>query len=80
MKRLAAVLLAMGLATNAVAQTSAGPPAWLEQLDLTEAQQNQVFQIFYQLAPAIRARLQASRRAHEELEARRTTGKLLLLP
>jgi len=46
----------------------AGPPAWLQRLDLTDAQQEAIFQIFYRLTPVIRERLQASRRAHEELE------------
>ena len=35
---------------------------------LSEAQQNQVFQIYYQLTPVIRERILAGRRAHEELE------------
>jgi Spy/CpxP family protein refolding chaperone len=65
--RTAAAVLALLVAAAAQAQ-QAGPPAWLQQLDLTQAQQEEVFQIFYRLAPVIRERLQASRRAHEELE------------
>lgn len=65
--RNAAAALALLVATGAHAQ-QAGPPAWLGELDLSEAQQNQVFQIFYQLTPVIRERILAARRAHEELE------------
>jgi len=65
--RNAAAALALLVAAGAHAQ-QAGPPAWLQQLDLSDAQQDQVFQIFYQLTPVIRERLQAARRAHEELE------------
>ena len=65
--RNAAAALALFVATGAHAQ-QAGPPSWLEQLDLSEAQQNQVFQIYYQLTPVIRERILAARRAHEELE------------
>jgi len=65
--RFAAAALALGLATSAQSQV-AGPPAWLGELDLSDAQQQHVFQIFYQLTPAIRERLQAARHAHEELE------------
>jgi len=65
--RFAVAALALGLATSAQGQV-AGPPAWLRELDLSEAQQEQVFQIFYQLTPVVRERLQASRHAHEELE------------
>lgn len=65
--RFAAAALAFLVAGIAQAQ-QAGPPAWLGELDLSEAQQNQVFQIFYQLTPVIRERILAARRAHEELE------------
>jgi Spy/CpxP family protein refolding chaperone len=65
--RFAVAALGLGLATSAQSQV-AGPPAWLRELDLSEAQQEQVFQIFYQLTPVVRERLQAARRAHEELE------------
>ena len=69
MKRLrfAAAALALGIAANAHSQI-AEPPAWLGELALSEAQQNQVFQIYYQLTPVIRERILAGRRAHEELE------------
>jgi len=65
--RFAAAALALLVAGAAQAQ-QAGPPAWLRELDLSEAQQEQVFQIFYQLTPVIRERILAARRAHEELE------------
>jgi Spy/CpxP family protein refolding chaperone len=65
--RCAAAALALLFAGVAQAQ-QAGPPAWLQQLDLSEAQQEQVFQIFYQLTPVVRERILAARRAHEELE------------
>jgi Spy/CpxP family protein refolding chaperone len=65
--RYAVAALALLLAGAAQAQV-AGPPAWLQQLDLTQAQQEEVFEIFYRLLPVIRERLQAARRAHEELE------------
>ena len=65
--RFAVAALALGLATSAQSQV-AGPPAWLRELDLSEAQQEQVFEIFYRLTPVVRERLQASRHAHEELE------------
>jgi Spy/CpxP family protein refolding chaperone len=65
--RFAVAALALGLATSAQSQV-AGPPAWLRELDLSEAQQEQVFQIFYRLTLVVRERLQASRHAHEELE------------
>jgi protein CpxP len=65
--RFAAAALAFLVAGMAQAQ-HAGPPAWLEQLDLSEAQQNQVFQIFYRVTPVVRERILAARRAHEELE------------
>jgi protein CpxP len=65
--RYAAAALALMVVGAAHAQ-KAGPPAWLAQLDLSQAQQDQVFTLFYRLAPVIRERLQAARRAHEELE------------
>jgi Spy/CpxP family protein refolding chaperone len=68
MKLLRCAAAALALVAGAAQGQQAGAPAWLEQLDLTEAQQEQVFRIFYQVTPAIRERLQASRRAHEELE------------
>jgi Spy/CpxP family protein refolding chaperone len=65
--RLAAAALALLVAASAHAQ-KVGPPAWLEELDLTDAQQEQVFQIFHKATPVIRERLLAARHAHEELE------------
>ena len=66
--RIAALALALGVAPGAQAQAFAEPPAWLQQLDLTEAQQEDLTQIYYEYAPAIRKCLQAGRRAHEDLE------------
>ena len=63
----AAALFSLFVMAAAQAQ-DAGPPAWLSQLDLSQAQADQVFQIFYTAAPLIRERLQAARRAHERLE------------
>ena len=63
----AAAALLIFFAAAAHAQDS-GPPAWLGALELSEVQQEQVFQIFYSVAPLIRERLQAARRAHERLE------------
>ena len=65
--RVAAAALALGIAANAHSQ-GVGPPEWLRELDLSEAQQEQVFQIFHRLTPVIRERLLAARHAHEELE------------
>lgn len=65
--RSAAAALALLVAAGAHAQ-QAGPPAWLGELDLSEAQQQQIFGIYYEQAPAIRERVQAARRAHEALE------------
>jgi periplasmic protein CpxP/Spy len=66
--RIAALALALGVASSAQAQAFAEPPAWLHQLDLTEAQQEDVTQLYYEYAPAIRKQIQAGRRAHEDLE------------
>ncbi len=65
LRRAAAALLFFAGAAHA---QQSGPPAWIGELDLTGAQQEQVFKIFYAIAPLIRERLQAARRAHEELE------------
>jgi Spy/CpxP family protein refolding chaperone len=66
--RIAALVLALGVASSARAQAFAEPPGWLQQLDLTEAQQEDLTQIYYEYAPAIRKSILAGRRAHEELE------------
>jgi Spy/CpxP family protein refolding chaperone len=68
MRRIAGLLSALAFSASVQAQSLGGPPAWLQELDLSEAQQEQVFEIFYRLTPVVRERLQASRRAHEELE------------
>lgn len=47
----------------------AGPPRWLRALDLSEAQQDQVFKIFHDQAPAVRERMKAARHAREELKS-----------
>lgn len=69
MKRLRAALFAAGLALAAGAHAQqVGPPDWLRQLDLSEAQAQDVFRIFYAQGPALRERLDAARKAHEQLE------------
>ena len=69
MKRLRSAAAALALLVAGAAQAQqVGPPAWLRELDLSEAQQEQVFRIFYQLTPVVRERILAARRAHEELE------------
>jgi Spy/CpxP family protein refolding chaperone len=68
MMRIAALAAAMVVAAAAHAQSLGGPPEWLQELSLTKAQQEAVFQIFYEQAPAVRERLQAAREAHEALE------------
>jgi len=68
-KRLRSAAAALALLVAGAAQAQqVGPPAWLRELDLSEAQQEQVFRIFYQLTPVVRERILAARRAHEELE------------
>jgi len=68
-KQLRSAAAALGLLVAGAAQAQqVGPPAWLRELDLSEAQQEQVFRIFYQLTPVVRERILAARRAHEELE------------
>lgn len=70
--KLARVLLlaaTFGLAAAAHAQGPfAGPPSWLEQLDLSVAQQEDVQRIFLAQLPALRERILAARKAHEQLE------------
>lgn len=44
-----------------------GGARMLRQLDLTEAQRDQVFKIFHEQAPALRERAKATRAAHEAL-------------
>ena len=44
------------------------PMRWLRELDLSEAQQDQIFRIIYERAPAIRDQVKIVRRAHEELD------------
>jgi Spy/CpxP family protein refolding chaperone len=68
MSRIATLLAGLALAAAAHAQSPGGPPDWLQELSLTKAQQEAVFHIFYDQAPAVRERLQAARDAHEELE------------
>ena len=93
MKRLrfAAAALALGIAANAHSQI-AEPPAWLGELALSEAQQNQVFQIYYQLtrgrelfaaeaqalAEVADIRLHAMRSVYELLTAEQRTQALHL--
>jgi Spy/CpxP family protein refolding chaperone len=50
-----------------VAPFHPGPPDVLPELDLSEAQQDQVFRMFHEQAPATRERMKAARRAREEL-------------
>ncbi len=68
MMRIAALAAALAIAAAAHAQSLGGPPDWLQELSLTTAQQEAVFHIFYEQAPAVRERLQAAREAHEALE------------
>jgi Spy/CpxP family protein refolding chaperone len=67
-RRIAALLVASALAASAHAQSLGGPPDWLQELELTKAQQQAVFRIYYEQAPAVRERLQVARDAHEALE------------
>lgn len=68
MKAVRCAVAALAFWAGGAQAQDAGPPAWLQRLDLSEAQQEEIFRIFYSLTPVIRERLQASRRAHEELE------------
>ncbi|HXM81554.1 MAG TPA: Spy/CpxP family protein refolding chaperone [Burkholderiales bacterium] len=68
--------LAFGLGSSAFAQSDdrQGPMPGhamhrtLRQLDLTEAQRDQVFRIFHDQAPALRSRMKAVRAARGDLE------------
>src|SRR6266850_1698074 len=75
--RYAVAVLALLVAGVAQAQV-AGPPAWLQQLDLSQAQQDQLFEIFYRLAPVVREHLQASRRVYGLLTAEQRAQALKL--
>ena len=44
-----------------------GPQRWLRQLDLSEAQRDQVFKIFHDQAPAMREQMKVVRRTRDEL-------------
>jgi Spy/CpxP family protein refolding chaperone len=86
---LASFLLASGLAlgvSSAEAQPSErgqaqvhqmrspGAQRWLRQLDLSEAQRDQVFKIFHDLAPAMREQMKVVRRTREELRQAATSA------
>jgi Spy/CpxP family protein refolding chaperone len=77
---LRAGFLAAGLFLAAGAQAQqgpfTGPPASLQELDLSAAQQEHVLRIFQEQVPALRARVQAARLAHEELEQLAIAGRL----
>lgn len=66
----------MRIAAAASAQSLGGPPDWLQELSLTKAQQEAVFHIFYDQAPAVRERLQTAREAHEALELLAVNARL----
>jgi Spy/CpxP family protein refolding chaperone len=67
--------LAFGLGSGAFAQSDERPGPMprdamhhtLRQLDLTEAQRDQVFRIFHDQAPAMHERMKAARAAREDL-------------
>ena len=44
-----------------------GPARWLRNLDLTEAQRDQVFKIFHDQAPAMREQMKIARNAGQQL-------------
>jgi len=76
---LRAALVAAGLAFAAGAQAQgpfAGPPEWLQGIDLTEAQQEGVLRIFAAQLPEVRSRILAARRAHERLESLALSAEL----
>ena len=50
-----------------------GPQRWLRQLDLSEAQRDQVFKIFHDQAPAMREQMKVVRRTREELRQAATS-------
>ena|SRR5690348_15342600 len=68
MMRIALLAAALFVAAAAHAQSLGAPPEWLQDVSLTKAQQEAVFHIFYEQAPAVRERLEAAREAHEALE------------
>ena len=68
MKFLRSAAAALFFFVGAAHAQQSGSPAWIAELDLSEVQQEQVFRIFHAVAPLIRERLQAARRAHEQLE------------
>lgn len=68
MKLLRSAAAALLLFAGAAHAQQVGPPAWINELDLSATQQEQVFKIFYGIEPLIRERLLAARQAHEELE------------
>lgn len=76
MMRIAAMAAALVVAAVAHAQSLGGPPNWLQELSLTKAQQDAVFHIFYEQAPALRERLEAAREAHEALEVMAVDARL----
>ena len=68
MKLLRSAAAALLFFAGAAHAQQVGPPAWINDLGLSAAQQEQVFKIFYAIEPLIRERLLAARQAHEELE------------
>ena len=76
MMRIAAMAAALVVAAAAHAQPLGGPPDWLQELSLTKAQQEAVFHIFYEQAPAVRERLEMAREAHEALELLAVNARL----
>jgi Spy/CpxP family protein refolding chaperone len=48
-------------------EVHAGPQRWLRQLDLSEAQRDQIFKIFHDQAPAMREQMKVVRRTRLEL-------------
>ena len=62
--------LALGLGSSAIAQPPGGEfhsGPWLRGLGLSEVQQDQVFKIFHEQAPAMHERMKAARQAREDL-------------
>jgi Spy/CpxP family protein refolding chaperone len=76
MTRIAALVAALAFTATAHAQSLGGPPDWLQELSLTKAQQEAVFHIFYDQAPAVRERREAAREAHEALELLAVNARL----
>jgi Spy/CpxP family protein refolding chaperone len=50
-----------------------GPQRWLRQLDLTEAQRDQIFKIFHDQAPAMREQMKVVRSTRQELRQAATS-------